>query len=153
MAGYLLDPKVCFHERLRRSRAYGRVIVSRGMRVIKVNTLLRVVYTLGLSLIWAHSVSAQTVLNFANATVNDHLNAGFAVTNPTSNFADVQFTIYGVDGNPVSSGLVNPVRYRVAPKGQVSMLASDVFAASKIDGWVQVTSPISGLTGYYFSGD
>jgi hypothetical protein len=123
------------------------------MRVIKVNTLLRVVYTLGLCLIWAQSGSAQTVLNFANATVNDHVNAGFAVTNPTPNFADVQFTIYGSDGNPVSSGLVNPVRYRVAPKGQISMLASELFAATKTDGWVQVTSSASTLSGYYFSGD
>ena len=106
-----------------------------------------------MSLILAQSVSAQTVLNFANATVNDRINAGFAVTNPTSNFADVQFTIYGLDGNPVSSGLVNPVRYRVAPKGQISMLASEIFAASKTDGWVQVTSSASGLAGYYFSGD
>ena len=121
--------------------------------MIKVNTLFRVVYTLGISLIWAHSVSAQTVLNFANATVNDHVNAGFAVTNPTSNFADVQFTIYGLDGNPVSSGLVNPVRYHVAPKGQISMLASELFASSKTDGWVQVTSSTSTLSGYYFSGD
>src|SRR5207237_3142924 len=86
-------------------------------------------------------------------TFNDRFNAGFTVTNPTSNYADVQFALYGVDGNPVSSGLVNPVRYRVAPKGQVSMLASELFAASKIDGWIQVTSPTSGLAGYYFSGD
>ena len=128
-------------------------VAAKGLRVIRINTLLRVVYTLILSLIWVHSVSAQTVLNFANATVNDHLNAGFAVTNPTSNFADVQFTIYGLDGNPVSSGLVNPVRYRVAPKGQISMLASELFAAAKTDGWVQVTSSASTLQGYYFSGD
>jgi hypothetical protein len=153
MAGYLLECEGLFTRWLRRATGYGRVIVSRGMRVIKVNTLLRVVYTLGLCLIWAHSVSAQTVLNFASATVNDRLNAGFAITNPTSNFADVQFTIYGFDGNPVSSGLVNPVRYRVAPKGQISMLASDLFAASKTDGWVQVTSSASTLSGYYLAGD
>ncbi|PYR90616.1 MAG: hypothetical protein DMG19_05635, partial [Acidobacteria bacterium] len=101
----------------------------------------------------AQATSAQSVLNFARATVNDRLNGGFAVTNPTSNYADVQFTLFGLDGNPVSSGLVNPVRYRVAPKGQISMLASDLFASSKIDGWVQVTSPTSNLSGSYFSGD
>src|SRR2546427_7361770 len=123
------------------------------MRLIKVNPLLRVLYPLAISLILAQSASAQTVLAFAKATVADRLNAGFAVTNPTSNYADVQFTLYGLDGNPVSSGLVNPVRYRVAPKGQILMLASELFAASKIDGWVQVTSATSGLTGYYFSGD
>src|SRR5260370_8888929 len=33
------------------------------------------------------------------------------------------------------------------------MLASDLFAASKIDGWVQVTSSTSGLGGYYLAGD
>src|SRR5438094_10044232 len=124
-----------------------------SMRVIKLDTLLRAVYTLGLPLILAQATSAQSVLNFARATVNDRLNGGFAVTNPTSNYADVQFTVFGLDGNPVSSGLVNPVRYRVAPKGQVSMLATDLFAGSKVDGWVQVTSPTSGLSGYYFSGD
>src|SRR5437667_3532207 len=124
-----------------------------SMRLIKLDTLLRAVYTLGLPLILAQATSAQSVLNFARATVNDRLNAGFAVTNPTSNFADVQFTIYGLDGNPVSSGLVNPVRYRVAPKGQISMLASELFAASKTDGWVQVTSSASTLSGYYLSGD
>ena len=124
-----------------------------SMRVIKLDTLLRAVYTLGLPLMLAQATSAQSVLNFARATVNDRLNGGFAVTNPTSNYADVQFTLFGLDGNPVSSGLVNPVRYRVAPKGQISMLASDLFASSKIDGWVQVTSPTSNLSGSYFSGD
>src|SRR5436309_9211373 len=124
-----------------------------SMRLIKLDTLLRAVYTLGLPLILAQATSAQRVLNFARATVNDRLNGGFAVTNPTSSYADVQFTLFGLDGNPVSSGLVNPVRHRVAPKGQISMLASDLFASSKIDGWVQVTSPTSNLAGSYFSGD
>ena len=124
-----------------------------GRRVIKVNTLLRAVYTLGISLILTQAASAQTVLNFAKTTVNDRFNAGFAVTNPTSNYADLQFTLYGADGNPVSSGLVNPVRYRVAPRGQISMLASELFSSAKMDGWIQVTSPTPGLNGYYFSGD
>src|SRR5207244_4309077 len=66
---------------------------SRG--VIKVNTLLRGVYTLAISLILAQAASAQTVLNFVKATINDRLNAGFAVTNPSSNYADLQFTLYG----------------------------------------------------------
>src|SRR5207237_8628135 len=100
------------------------------MRVIKVNTLLRVVYTLAISLILAQGASAQTVLTFAKATVNDRFNAGFTVTNPTSNYADVQFALYGVDGNPVSSCLVKPVRYRVAPKGQVCPRSSERFEAS-----------------------
>lgn len=112
------------------------------------------VYTLGLCLILSQFASAQSVLNFAKATVNDVSTAGFAVTNPTSGYADVQFTFYGLDGNPVSSGLVtNPVRYQVAPKAQISMSAMDLFAASQVDGWVQVTSSTSGLTGFYLTGD
>src|SRR5499433_3561261 len=130
------------------------------MRVIKFNTLVRVGYTLVVYLILSQSASAQndplrpaTVLNFVKSTINDRSNPVFSVTNPTSNYADVQFTYYGLDGNPASSGLVNPVRYRVAPKGQISMRASEVFAAAKADGWVQVTSATAGLTGFYLSGD
>jgi hypothetical protein len=124
-----------------------------GIRVIKFNTPLRLVYTLGVSLVLTQAAAAQSVLNFARTTVNDRFNAGFAVTNPTPNYADVQFTFYGFDGNPVSSGLVNPVRYRILPKGQISMLATEIFAASKVEGWVQVTSATSGLIGSYVVGD
>src|SRR5262245_4769039 len=80
-------------------------------------------------------------------------NAGFGVINPTTNFVDVQFTLYGFDGNPVSTGLVNPVSYRIQPKGQLSMLASEVFGTAAADGWVQVTSPTTGLIGSFFAGD
>src|SRR5438067_12805203 len=75
-----------------------------SMRVIKLATLLRAVYTLGLPLMLAQATSAQRVLNFARATVNDRLNGGFAVTNPSSNYADVQFNLFGLDGIRVSSG-------------------------------------------------
>jgi hypothetical protein len=95
------------------------------------------------------------MLNFVKATVNQPTNTGFAVTNPTSNYADVTFTFYGLDGNPVTTGLSNnPVRYRVAPRGQVSMFASDLFGATApVDGWVQATSPTAQLVGSYVQGD
>ena len=121
--------------------------------VIKFNTLLRIVYTLGVSLILSQSAFAESVLNFARTTVDGVTNAGFGVMNPTTNFVDVQFTLYGFEGNPVSTGLVNPVSYRIPPKGQLSMLATEVFGAAVADGWVQVTSPASGLIGSFFSGD
>jgi hypothetical protein len=114
-------------------------------RVIKFNTLLRVVSTVGMSLILVHPAAGESVLNFARTTVSDQLSAGIAVTNPTSTYADVQFTLYSLDGNTVSSGLVNPVRYRVAPKGKISMRATEIFAASRVEGWVQATSSTSGL--------
>ena len=153
MAGYLLDAEALFSGRAvdsSGSAAYGR---TKGLRVTKFNTPLRVAYTLGVYIILSQSAFAQTVLNFAKVTVNERLNVGFAVTNPTSNYVDVNFTYYGLDGNPASAGLVNPVRYRIAPKGQISMRAGELFAGSKLDGWVQVTSQTSGLTGFYFSGD
>ena len=124
----------------------------------KLNTLLRGVYTLGLCLILVQAAHAQSVLpqgsvlNFVKATVNGQSNAIFALTNPTANYADVTFTFYGQDGNPISSS-ANPVRHRLAPKGQLSMGANDLFAASAVDGWVQVTSPTPGLIGSYVLGD
>jgi hypothetical protein len=99
---------------------------------------------------FGQTASAQTVLNFAKP---ERLNAAFAVTNPTSTFADVTFTLYGWDGNVASSGLANPVRYRVAPKGQLSVRAGEIFASATSDGWVQVTSPTSGLSAVCFAGD
>ena len=59
------------------------------MRVNKINTLLRGVYTLGLCLILSPLALAQTgqpiqsELNFVKATVGgSQSNVGFAVTNP-----------------------------------------------------------------------
>src|SRR5262245_43894671 len=149
MAGYLLEVGAAFPNGL----WLQRFRVAEGIGVTKINTLLRVVCTLALYLILSKGAFAQSTLNFAKATVGDRFTAGFAVINPTSNYADVQFTYYGLDGNPCSSGLVNPVRYRVAPKGQISMRANDLFPGSRGDGWVQVTSATSGLVGYYMSGD
>src|SRR5262244_388469 len=126
---------------------------AQRIRVTRFNAILRVGCSLGLYLLLSQAAYADTVLNFVKATLNDRLNAAFSITNPTSNYADVQFTYYGLDGNPVSPGLVNPVRYRVAPKGQISMRGTEVFAGSRADGWVQVTSTTSGLTGFYLSGD
>jgi len=120
---------------------------------MKFATVCRSIYAVLLSLVVAHTASAASVLNFVKSTVDDHSNASLAVVNPTSKFADLQFTLYGLDGNPVSSGLVNPVRYRVAPNGQFSMRANDIFAASKIDGWIQVTSSTTGLVGFYLADD
>ena len=149
MAGYLLDTGSSFAITCR----IRRLQRPNGGCVIKSNTLLRVVYSLGVYFILSQSAVAQSVLNFARTTVNDQFNAGVAVTNPTSQYADVVFTFYGLDGNPISSGLINPVSYRISPKGQISMLASDIFGGSKVDGWVQATSAASGLIGFYLSGD
>src|SRR5262249_41186210 len=109
------------------SNEYGfrRFRAAQRIRVTEFNTLLRVGCSLGLYLILSQAAYADTVLNFVKATFNDRLTATFSIANPTSNFSDVQFTYYGLDGNPVSSGVVNPVRYRIAPHGQMSMRASE----------------------------
>src|SRR5262249_52515356 len=152
MAGYLLDAEG-FFPASRGFKWLSYLQTHQGLRVTKFNTPLRVAYTLGVYIILSQSAFGQTVLNFAKVVVNDRLNVGFAVTNPTSNYVDVNFTYYGLDGNPAVSGLVNPVRYRIAPKGQISIRAGDTFPGSRLDGWVQVTSQTSGLTGFYFYGD
>src|SRR5215831_6907011 len=118
MEGYLLDGEVRCRYVLR-----PQSVASHGRNpVIKFNTLVRLGYTLSVFLVLAQAASAESVLNFPKP---ERFNAVFAVVNPSSNYADVQFTLYGFDGNPVSSGVVNPVRYRVAPKGQLSIRANE----------------------------
>jgi len=121
------------------------------IRVSKSNTIQRTFCTLGLLLLFANTAAAQSVLNFAGIT-RDARQQGIAIINPNTYYADVQLTLYGLDGNPVG-GLMNPINQRIAPKSQLQMLASELFIAGTAEGWVQATSVSSGLTGFYFAGD
>src|SRR5262245_66191732 len=121
MAGYLLEVGAAFPNRL----WLQRFRVAEGIGVTKINTLLRVVCTLAVYLILSKGAFAQSTLNFAKATASDRFTAGFAVINPTSNYADIQFTYYGLDGNPVSSGSITPVPYRLRPQAPRPMRATD----------------------------
>jgi len=99
----------------------------------------------------AGTVAAQSVLNFTPKGP-----AGIAVTNTTPTAADVKFTLYNINGTLASAGVTNNRSYRVPANGQLAMLTSEIFAAKdgvRTDGWIQATSSVAGLQGFYFSGD
>lgn len=96
--------------------------------------------------------AAQSLLTFPHVVQTSTLRTGFSITNTSDFPAEVDFTLYSLDGR-VLTGLANPVRYRIESRGQLSMLADEVFAASQFEGWVEVASPTSGIEGYLFEGD
>jgi hypothetical protein len=93
---------------------------------------------------------AQSTLNFATRRL-----AGITVTNTTPTPADVKFTLYNSDGSLATAGL-NPVSRLVPAKGQIAVFPSEIFGMKegpREDTWVQATSSMTGLQGFYFSGD
>jgi hypothetical protein len=123
-------------------------------RVSRFNTVLRSICTIAIVAALAQAAAAQSVqstLNFTGTAAGDAGPASVAITNSTSNFADVQFTLYNSDGTLASAPL-NPVSYRVAPKAQISKKPDEIFGAHRT-GWVQATSLTPGLEGFYFVGD
>jgi hypothetical protein len=132
---------------------FNRLQAAACTRVINSDTTRRALFTLVLVLLLAPSLAAQSVLNFGRAVVDGRQNTGIAIANPNPYFANVQLTFYGFDGNPIANDMVNPVNYSIAPKSELQMLVSDLFLGGSVQGWVQATSPSSGLVGYYFTGN
>ena len=125
----------------------------RPISVSKYNTIQRGLFTVGLFFLLTQYAHGQSVLHFARAAYGNSQDTRIAITNPNSYHADVQLTFYSADGNPIGNGMVNPVSYRIGPRSEFSMLASELFAAGSGDGWIQATSSSSGLSGFYLSGD
>lgn len=113
--------------------------------MFNLNTLVRVIRTLALVLVFAEAAMAQSTLNFVRRP--DGADKAITIANSSSNFADVQFTFYKPDGGlPATNVPNNPVSYRIAPKGRISMMPADVFGGVPPAGWIQATSSISGLS-------
>ena len=96
------------------------------------------------------TATAQSVLNFTPKGP-----ARLVLTNTTPNVADVKFTLYATDG-AVATGSTNPRSYRIAPNAQLAITTSEMFPSRggiRTEGWIQATSDVKGLQGYYFSGD
>jgi len=119
--------------------------------VIVLNTGLRAIRTLLLVCLFSSAALGQSVLNFPARDVTR-----IEITNTTPYLADVKFTLYNIiDGSP-ASGLWNPVSRRVPPKGQLSIIPSEIFRmteGARPDTWIQASSSVSGLEGFYISGD
>ena len=115
-----------------------------------MNTGLRAICTLAVVCLLSGTAFAQSTLNFAARRL-----AGITVTNTTSSPADVKFTLYNSDGS-LAAAVRNPVSRLVSPKGQIAVFPSEVFGLKdgpREDTWIQATSTVTGLQGFYFAGD
>jgi Bacterial pre-peptidase C-terminal domain len=118
--------------------------------VIKFNIAWRTICTLGVVWLLGGSALAQSVLNFTSRG-----SAGIGITNTSPYAADVKFTLYNADGS-LATGVLNPVSRRVPGKGQISVFPTQIFRikdAPRGDTWVQASSPVTGLDGFYFGGN
>ena len=99
----------------------------------------------------ASPARAQSVLNFTPRG-----NTGIAITNTTSYAADVKLTLYNSDGSQATTAVLNPVSQRIPARGQAAFLSTQIFSmkdGARQNTWIQATSSVSGLQGFYFSGD
>ena len=118
------------------------VLIKRS--IIRAAATLAVVCALG------GTALAQSVLNFTTRS-----QGGVGITNPTSYPAEVKFTLYNEDGSLATTGVLNPVSRRVPGKGQISASYSEIFRMKEgapAEAWVQATSSVTGLEGFFFSG-
>ena len=92
----------------------------------------------------------QTTLNFPKLFSAAELpNAGLAVVNPTSTTAVVTFKLYSATGQQLGTNTFN-----YAPGTQLARSSTEVFpSAAGSAGWVQVTSPTTGLQGFWINYD
>src|SRR5690348_6042562 len=91
----------------------------------------------------------QSTLSFPRAMAPaDYKTTGFAIVNPGGAPASVTFTLYGSDGTPQGTSTQT-----IPARGQLSKLGSGFFPGSQVSGWVQATSAVSGLQGFWLGGD
>jgi hypothetical protein len=103
--------------------------------------------------LFAQWAQAQSNLNFPRITQGGGLASQIAITNPSAYWADVQFSYFEEDGDPVAGVRYNPVSYRVPPRGQLLLGSSVIFGDGRAEGWVQASSATPGLQGVYSLGD
>ncbi|HEY3130563.1 MAG TPA: hypothetical protein VGL91_13970 [Acidobacteriota bacterium] len=130
-------------------------------------TRLSVYFVVCLAIAFAFSaavVQADSVLNFPRATFVRGQFTGYAIANPTDTDADVTVTAYRADGTVFASpGVSNPAKLTIRARQQRAFLLSDRDIFNAPDGlfssadpvklWLQVSSPVTGLTGFYLLGD
>src|SRR5581483_1344421 len=91
----------------------------------------------------------QSTLNFPRAMApGDFKTTGFAIVNPGPLDATATFTLYGSDATALGTSTQTIVK-----RGQISKLGSDLFPNATASGWVQATSSIAGLQGFWLGGD
>jgi hypothetical protein len=92
---------------------------------------------------------AQSSLSFARLIdTNEMQNVGFAIINPSKNAAEATFTLYGAVGQVVGTS-----KATVPAGGQLTKQAAQLFPQTSVGGWVQATSDVADLRGFWMTGD
>ena len=92
---------------------------------------------------------SQSTLNLGYVIAPDEFSRfGVAVVNPQPATADITFTLYGSVGEPVQTSTL-----KIPAGGQVSKLARELFPSAGTGGWIQATSPVNGLRGFWLVGN
>ncbi|HYR86837.1 MAG TPA: hypothetical protein VE422_22305 [Terriglobia bacterium] len=103
------------------------------------------------------AVWAQSTLVFPRLYPLAELrNTGFAIVNPGPANATVAFSLFSPAGGPVQlfpGPLISQSSWIVPARGQLSKLGSELFPNVTEAGWVEVTSTIPGLQGFWVGGD
>src|SRR5690349_1736678 len=104
--------------------------------------------------VFSRTGCAQSTLNFPKLfTPAELASSGFTIVNPSSTRATVTFTLYDSDGQ-----IVRSIPRTFDPGTQDARLgagANQIFGTASLGngGWVQATSPVSGLTGFWLTFD
>jgi hypothetical protein len=94
-------------------------------------------------------LNAQSTLTFARVMdFSDLPLTGFAIVNVSTTSASVTFALRGPDGSIVSSSVQT-----VGAGGQLAKLGKELFPDALAGGWVQATSSVSNLRGFWLGGD
>ncbi|MBI4474888.1 MAG: hypothetical protein HY646_19615, partial [Acidobacteria bacterium] len=100
---------------------------------------------------------AETKLIFPRILLQSGKFSGVAIANPSSTEAEITLTAYNPDGILYSGqGVVNPQKAKISPNSQYSQVATQIFGASGAGTnplWMEVTSSVDGLTGFFLDGN
>jgi hypothetical protein len=93
---------------------------------------------------------SQSTLNFPRLyEVADLPLTGIAIVNPSASAAPATFTFYNASGSSIASTTVSvPAR-----QSYVRLTVPQIFSSVSARGWLQVTSPTTGLQGFWLGGD
>jgi hypothetical protein len=92
---------------------------------------------------------AQSSLSFARLIdASEMQNVGFAIINPSKKAAEATFTLYGTVGQVIGTSTAT-----VPAGGQLTKQAAQLFPQASAGGWVQATSDVAELRGFWMTAD
>lgn len=113
-------------------------------------------------ILFSTPLAAGTRLIFPRITFQQGRFAGIAIANPTATAATATFRAYRSDGTLLAgTGVVNPRPVVIAAGQQYARVANEIFtppasiteSPTPVRLWMEVTSPVDGLTGFFLEGD